>query len=182
MHPKEAYHQKTGTGRLAHIALQNSEIIVGLDFSENKRVNEILTEKGNRSFLLYPDKRSVNVSEPEAHHQFLGSEKITVFLIDSTWSCSNKVLRLSSNLRRLPTLAFNIEETSKFDIKKQPKSFCLSTIEAIYYLLEEFEKLAVEEVGEKKEILLSTLKKMVEFQLECKEKYGKKKGVMELSS
>ena len=39
MHPKEAYHQKTGTGRLTNISLCDSEIIIGIDFSENARLN-----------------------------------------------------------------------------------------------------------------------------------------------
>ena len=45
MHPKEAKRQRTGTGNLAHISLIDSEIIVGLDFFENKRLQELLNDE-----------------------------------------------------------------------------------------------------------------------------------------
>ncbi|HPO02271.1 MAG TPA: DTW domain-containing protein, partial [Treponemataceae bacterium] len=34
MHPKEAYQQKTGTGRLASQSLIDSEILIGIDFTD----------------------------------------------------------------------------------------------------------------------------------------------------
>ena len=45
MHPKEAYKQKTGTGRLAHLTLEDSEIIVGVDFTDNPRLNTLITDE-----------------------------------------------------------------------------------------------------------------------------------------
>ena len=42
MHPKEARKQRTGTGRLSHIALKDSEILVGLDFSKDRRFMELI--------------------------------------------------------------------------------------------------------------------------------------------
>lgn len=168
MHPMEAYKQKTGTGRLAQLSLINSEIIIGLDFSHNKRVNEIIDNPDNQSFVLYPNAQSINISHSESYKNIDLKKNLYIFLIDSTWSCSKKVMKLSQNLVQLPTITFDIKETSRFAIKKQPKSFCLSTIEAIYYLLDELEKNSFENVGGKKEALLETLKKMVDFQLECK--------------
>lgn len=34
MHPKEAKRQRTGTGRIAHAGLIDSEIIMGIDFTK----------------------------------------------------------------------------------------------------------------------------------------------------
>ena len=38
MHPKEAKRQRTGTGRLSRITLKDSEIIMGIDFTNDKRL------------------------------------------------------------------------------------------------------------------------------------------------
>ncbi|WP_233890665.1 DTW domain-containing protein, partial [Tenacibaculum piscium] len=62
MHPKEYKKEKNGTGRMTSLQLENSEIIVGVDFTNNKRVNEILNNEKNSSFLLYPGEDSFNLS------------------------------------------------------------------------------------------------------------------------
>ena len=41
---------------MTKLQLENAEIIVSVDFTHNKRVNEILTREKNSSFLLYPGK------------------------------------------------------------------------------------------------------------------------------
>jgi len=58
MHPKEYKKQKNGTGHMTKLQLENSEIIVGIDFTNDKRVNEILNHENSSSFLLYPGKDS----------------------------------------------------------------------------------------------------------------------------
>ena len=54
MHPKEFKKQRTGTGYLAHICLKDSEIIVGLDFSKNQRLMELLHDPQYYPVLMYP--------------------------------------------------------------------------------------------------------------------------------
>ena len=54
MHPKEAYKQKTGTGRLAHLTLEDSEIIVGVDFTDNPRLNTLITDEKYFPVVMYP--------------------------------------------------------------------------------------------------------------------------------
>ena len=54
MHPKEAYKQKTGTGRLAHLTLENSEILIGINFTQNARLKELLADERYFPVLLYP--------------------------------------------------------------------------------------------------------------------------------
>ena len=44
MHPKEAKRERTGTGRIAHVSLVDSEILVGIDFSKNARLHELLAD------------------------------------------------------------------------------------------------------------------------------------------
>ena len=45
----EAKYQRTGSGRLAHLTLKNSEIITGNDFTEDRRVNEIINDENESS-------------------------------------------------------------------------------------------------------------------------------------
>ena len=53
MHPKEFRKTKNGTGRFTYQSLENSELYVGDDFSQHKRVNELITNKDNNCFVLY---------------------------------------------------------------------------------------------------------------------------------
>lgn len=169
MHPIEAYKMKTGTGRLSHIALKNSEIIVGIDFSDHKRVNEIINDNSIFSTVLYPGNDSINISNGDLTSNSLTDKKLYIFIIDSTWYYSKKILRLSKNLQILPKISFDSKETSNFVFKKQPSKECLSTIESIYYFLSECDKYKIENVGDKKDTLLEVFNKMVQFQLECEQ-------------
>lgn len=167
MHPVEAYKMKTGTGRLSHVALKNSEIIVGVDFTDNSRVNKIINDKEIFSAVLYPGEDSINVSNGDLSKEVLNDKKLYLFIIDSTWHNSKKILKLSKNLKLLPKISFSTEFRSEFIFKKQPSKECLSTIESIYYFLEECEKSGLESIGNKKSTLKNVFKKMVDFQLEC---------------
>lgn len=173
MHPKEAYKMKTGTGRLSHISLKNSEIIVGVDFTDNKRVNEIINNNENYSAVLYPGEDSINISSNDFSLDSFNGKKLSLFIIDSTWYYSKKILRLSKNLQKLQTISFNSEYRSQFRFKKQPQEECLSTIESIYYFLDECDKHMIESVGNKKEALLKVFNKMVQFQIDCERDLSK---------
>ena len=59
MHPKEAYHQHTGTGRLACLSLKDAEIIVGIDFTHNAKLNRLLSDPDFFPMVLYPGEDSL---------------------------------------------------------------------------------------------------------------------------
>ena len=61
MHPKEYRKQRTGTGRLAKISLKDSEILVGIDFSQNTRLQALLNDPRYFPVLLYPGEDAWNV-------------------------------------------------------------------------------------------------------------------------
>jgi DTW domain-containing protein YfiP len=69
MHPKEAYHQRTGTGRLASLSLTGSEIIVGIDFQReraSKRADWRERERrGALPVLLYPGEDARYTDDPD---------------------------------------------------------------------------------------------------------------------
>ncbi len=164
MHPMEYKREKNGTGHMTKLQLENSEIIVGIDFTNNKRVNEILTTEKN-CFLLYPGKDSFNLSVRESAeiHSFMG-EKSHLFILDGTWPCARKMLKLSKNLQQLKRLSFDNKIKSKFIIKQQPDALCLSTIESVYTVLNLLKKGNLEECETKG--FLIPFEKMIAYQLE----------------
>ncbi|NQY66105.1 MAG: DTW domain-containing protein [Flavobacteriales bacterium] len=165
MHPKEYQKEKNGTGRMTKLQLENSEIIVGVDFTNNKRVNEILTKEESCSFLLYPGKDNFNLSVRESSeiNSFMGSSP-HIFLLDATWPCARKMLTKSKNLQKLKRVSFDNKIKSKFIIKQQPESLCLSTIESVYTVLNLLKEGEFEQCETKG--FLIPFEKMIEYQLE----------------
>jgi DTW domain-containing protein YfiP len=136
MHPKEYKKEKNGTGHMTKLQLENSEIIVGVDFTNNKHVNEILTNEKNSSFLLYPGEDSFNLSTRKSSeiNSFMGDNP-HIFILDGTWPCARKMLKLSTNLQQLKRVSFDNKIKSKFILKQQPEPLCLSTIESVYTVI-----------------------------------------------
>ena len=165
MHPKEYKKQKNGTGHMTKLQLENSEIIVGVDFTNNNRVNEILTKEKSCSFLLYPGRDNFNLSIRESSEisSFMGNNP-NIFILDGTWPCARKMLKQSKNLQKLKRVSFDNKIKSKFIIKQQPESLCLSTIESVYTVLNLLNGGA--EQCETKDFLIP-FEKMIEYQLEC---------------
>ncbi len=166
MHPKEYKKEKNGTGFMTKLQLKNSEIIVGVDFTQNKRVNEILTKENNSSFLLYPGEDNFNLSTRKSSEtkSFIGNNA-NIFILDGTWPCARKMLKLSKNLQKLRRVSFDNKIKSKFIIKQQPESLCLSTIESVFTVLKLLKKGEVENCDTKHFLL--PFEKMIEYQVEC---------------
>lgn len=165
MHPKEYKKEKSGTGHMTKLQLENSEIIVGIDFTHNNRVNEILTKENSCSFLLYPGKDNFNLSirKNSEINSFIGNNA-HIFLLDATWPCARKMLKLSKNLQMLKRVSFDNKIKSKFIIKQQPDSLCLSTIESVYTVLNLLREGEVEQCETKG--FLIPFEKMIKHQLE----------------
>ncbi len=166
MHPKEYKKEKNGTGHMTKLQLENSEVIVGVDFTNNKRVNEILDRAKFSSFLLYPGKDNFNLSTRKSSEtsSFMGDAPY-LFILDGTWPCVRKMLRLSKNLQKLKRVSFDNEIKSKFVIKQQPASLCLSTIESVYTVLNLLKESKLE-VCDTEDFLIP-FEKMIEYQVEC---------------
>ena len=164
MHPREHRKEKVGTGLMTKLQLENSEIIVGVDFTNNDRVNEILTkEKG--SFLLYPGINNFNLStskRSEINSLMVNSPHL--FLLDGTWACVRKMLKLSKNLQKLKRVSFDNKIKSKFIIKQQPEALCLSTIESVFTVLNLLKEGGLEQCDTKG--FLIPFEKLIEYQLE----------------
>lgn len=174
MHSKEAREQKTGTARLAKLCLTNAELLTGVDFTRNDRVNSLLRDPSYSPFVLYPGPKAVNFKTP-GNELATEGKTLLIFVIDGTWACAKRLLNKSQNIRALPRLSFSRSYLSQFAIKRQPMEHCVSTIEAIYYLCEEAEEAGYENLNAQNEILMVLLKKLVATQMQYKSGRGRKR-------
>jgi DTW domain-containing protein YfiP len=183
MHPKEYRRERTGTGRLACLNLENSEILPGIAFDGHPRVRALVDDPANRAVLLYPSPGATNLSEPgEAAARFAGElrgRRLVVFLVDSTWACSKAVLRASPGLAALPRLQFRPRERSRWIIKRQPRDYCLSTIEAIHELLIALEAAGLDDYVDKRR-LLDAFAAMQDYQIERAAAAGRPRAISRL--
>lgn len=170
MHPKEAFKQKTGTGRLASLALRDSEILIGIDFTNNARLNDLVSGAGEFAgyypVLLYPAPGAW-YSDSAQFRESIGKRKLLVIVVDATWFFARKMVHLSKNLQFLPRLSFRNEYRSQFIIKKQPAPECLSTIESSYYLVEELKARGIAKPDADTSCMMDVFRRMVEFQQLC---------------
>ncbi len=127
-HPKEVRKIKNGSGRLAHLSLEGSELIVGIDFDQNPRVRELLASPDHACRLLYPPPPNHPSPEPAPRAP---TATPVLFVLDGTWACAKKMMRVSTLLHPLPRVGLTVDRPSEFLIKQQPAAPCLATIEAV---------------------------------------------------
>jgi len=137
LHPMERK-RSIGTARLTHLCLTNSRIITGATFNDHPSVKQILADPEKVCFVLYPGPKSTNIEEQlpaqMTEAKQLGRQ-VVVFVIDGTWPCAKRMLRKSTILHSLPQISFHPTKTSEYQIRKQPESYCLSTVEAVHRVL-----------------------------------------------
>jgi len=163
MHPKEFRKTKNGTGHFTHLSLPNSDIFIGIDFSNHEKINRIINDKNNNCYILYPGDDTIKLNNKSIKEK---NKNNVIFIIDSTWACSIKMLRVSKNLHNLPRVSFEHDKVSQFKIKEQPNKYCLSTIESTLCVLEILNQHNIENIKDSdfKEFL-KPFTKMVEYQI-----------------
>ena len=144
MHPKEFKKVKNNTGHFTHQSLDNSELFVGIDFTHNSRINEIIAT--HQSYILYPSDNALNLTQENPKNS---SKPLAIFLIDSTWACTKKMFRESKNLQKLQHMSFTTTKTSQYQIKEQPDATYLSTIESTLVVLELLNMRSIESIEQK---------------------------------
>lgn len=170
MHPKEYRKTKNGTGHFTHLSLKNSKIFIGIDFSNHREINDIIKNPNNNCFVLYPHKDAIELNTQNIQH---AHKKNVIFIIDSTWACSKKMIRESQNLKQLPKISFQHQKASYFKIKTQPNAYCLSTMESTLCILELLNQHKIEKIHESHfESFLLPFHKMVEYQVQCAKETG----------
>ena len=164
MHPKEFKKVKNNTGHFTHLSLENSELFIGVDFTNNQRINEIIDTYN--SYILFPSPHAVNLSKTNPSTKTNPHAKnMAIFLIDSTWTCINKMFKQSKNLQNLKHMSFETSRISQYKIKEQPKSNYLSTMESTLVVLELLNSWHVETIEQiKLDKFLNPFVKMIEYQ------------------
>lgn len=129
-HPRER-RVPVNTARIAHLALRNSDLRIGIDFTADEVVQEALS--GGDAVLLFPGEEAADV------RQRAQSTRMTLVVIDGTWSQASKLIAANPGLRGLPRIALHPGAPSEYRIRRQPQPLCLSTIEALATILGELE-------------------------------------------
>ncbi len=126
-HPREGK-VAIGTARMAHLALPNSELHQGVDFSGHARVRELADQPAGTA-VLFPGEGARDVRE-------LSPEELqTLVVIDGTWTNARKVLARNPLLQKLPRVAFTPSRPGNYRIRAEPAEHCVSTIEAVVEVL-----------------------------------------------
>ena len=165
IHPKEWKEQRTGTGRLTHLCLADSELIMGIGFDAHERVQGLINDPANFPMLLYPGP-TARALPGGLQAEELGGRRLVVFVLDGTWSCARKMLRLSPSLQRLPRLMFPPAAPSRFIIKQQPAEGCLCTLEATHELLLALERAGLDRYPDPAQ-LPDLLQRMQDYLIKC---------------
>jgi DTW domain-containing protein len=178
MHPKEFKKEKIGTGRFTHLILKNSKIIVDVGFDQNDEFQKCLLDESYESFVLYPGEEAINLSGSDLREK-LGRKKKQFIVIDGTWPCAKKMMKLSTCLHQIPRVSFKVARTSEFSIKHQPHPACLSTVESIHQVLLDLNRAGVEHTEGKEDNLMQVFRETVRMQKElasdpAKEGYRRK--------
>ncbi len=173
MHPKEAKKTRNGTGRLAHLSLRNSELLVGVDFTQNSGLNAAISNPAYRPLILFPGENASPISEGAATPPSLWKRDLLMIVIDGTWAAAKKILKLSRNLHPIPQIILDPDQPSRFKIKKQPHPKYLSTIEAIFSVLSKLDSAGFENLEEQHNNLLHVFDRLVSMQMDYIRKHSR---------
>lgn len=164
MHPMEFKKEKVGTGRFSHLILKNSEVLVDVSFDENKRLDELLNDPEYESFILYPGVETIDLGTSELKDKL--TKKAQFFVIDGTWPCAKKMMKLTTKLHHLPRVSFTNQRVSEFKVKHQPMPGCLSTVESLHQVLLDLNRMNLENTGDAHENLMEVFRYTVNQQID----------------
>ncbi|MFO0645776.1 MAG: tRNA-uridine aminocarboxypropyltransferase [Polyangiales bacterium] len=157
-HPKER-DLAIGTARMATLCLPNSELHVGVEWSGSAALNRALSDPERPAALLYPGPGAIDVLEHPP------GRPITLVVIDGTWWQTRNVLKKNPALAALPRYAFRPPSPSDYRIRREPHAACVSTIEALTYVLG-----ALEGSADRFRAMLKPFHAMIDAQIECEKR------------
>jgi DTW domain-containing protein YfiP len=143
-HPKEVNHTKGTIGLLVN-SLSNCQLIIGENFTDNYKLNELLSTFN--PLLLYPSEQAKilpMLTEPknQLNKQSNGNvteidNKTCLLILDGTWKKAYRMLMLSQNLQSIPHVCLPQEfaNSGEYIIRKVAKANALSSLEATCYAL-----------------------------------------------
>ena len=165
MHPMEFKKEKVGTGRFSHLILKNSEVLVDVSFDNNSRLKELLNDSEYESFVLYPGDVTIDLGTDELPKK-MTKKKAQFFVIDGTWPCAKKMMKLTTLLHHVPRVSFASDRVSEFKVKHQPMPGCLSTVESLHQVLLDLNRMGLENTHPAHENLMDVFRHTVNQQIE----------------
>ncbi|MFO0747227.1 MAG: tRNA-uridine aminocarboxypropyltransferase [Myxococcota bacterium] len=146
IHPKEL-RRKIGTGRMAHLGIAGSRLLVGADFAADRRLGALLADPTLAPAILYPARGALDLGSatPEAARAvFPPGRRPLVIVVDGTWRSVRRMRRSIPGLDALPHLRFTAPRPSGWgSVRAQPRADFWSTIEAIHYVIDRLDALEV---------------------------------------
>jgi DTW domain-containing protein YfiP len=127
-HPRER-DVPIGTARMAALCLAGAELHVGVDWDGSPELSRAVGDPGRPPVLLYPGPGAIDVlADPPRG-------PVTLVVVDGTWWQARNLVRRSAVLAGLPRYTFVPPRPSDYRIRKEPSAECVSTIEALVYVL-----------------------------------------------
>jgi DTW domain-containing protein YfiP len=142
-----------GTARILSLSLQHCKISVGETFAP-----ELFDL--NNSYLLFPDPAAIPADELCEREDIVIDQHSQFILLDGSWKKAYKLLMSNPFLQKLPKVAINVGEKSRYRIRKSPREDGLSTVEAGYYLLSQLEN-----NSDKFKPLMESFAYMIDYQI-----------------
>ncbi len=114
---------------MASLCLPDSELHVGVHWSDHLPLRRALADPARPAILLYPGPGARDIlAEPPRG-------PVTLVVVDGTWSQAKTVVRDNPILHALPRYAFRTPEPSHYRIRREPRAEYVSTIEALMHVL-----------------------------------------------
>jgi DTW domain-containing protein YfiP len=127
-HPREA-DVPIGTVRLLELGLDGVERHVGVSFDGDHPARRAIADAPAPAILLFPGPGAQDLAEAPP------LEPVTLVVIDGTWWQAQKLLKKNPFLATLPRFSLSPAAPSRYRIRREPASHCVSTIEAIVHAL-----------------------------------------------
>lgn len=156
--------EKVGTGRFSHMILENSVVLVDVGFDENQEFLKILNDPEYESFVLYPGVEPIDLGTDELVQKV--SKKAQFIVIDGTWPCAKKMMKLTTALHKLPRVSFRSDRVSEFKVKHQPLPGCLSTVESLHQVLLDLNRMGLEKTETQHDNLMEVFRHTVNQQMD----------------
>lgn len=123
-HERKKYHS---TSKIIKNTILNARILQGITFTEEELFSS--SDKGSH-YLLYPGTDAVDASSITLN------EHDTLIAVDGTWVEARKIMYRNPCLHTLKRISFQDTVRSEYHIRRQPKDFCLSTLESVGHVLQ----------------------------------------------
>jgi DTW domain-containing protein YfiP len=163
-HRREA-RKHVATGRITHDFLEGSVLLTGYHFDADPRAPSLLADPAFYNVVLFPGAVSVNLSplSPAERAELIpAGRRLSIVLVDGTWTTARKAVERSPLLRALPRISFDPPARSRIRIRQQPEAHCLTTLEAAHHAIE----LLAPPGGRAHDRMLDALDAMIDRQIE----------------